>query len=186
MELIAGVKTFIFMLSGIILNPVLFLLAGLALWILFECGTLLAEWIRRRRLREGELPCPVAAYRKELEALLENTSCEADVQNLLTKTVQKHEGTLDKFRIAVRIGPALGLMGTLIPMGTALASLGQGDLSVMSSELVLAYTTTVVGLMIGSLSYLISTLRRRYVENDIREMEYRTEKRYHEIHADRP
>ena len=183
MELIAGVKTFIFMLSGIILNPVLFLLAGLALWILFECGTLLAEWIRRRRLREGELPFPVAAYRRELEALLEKTSREADVQNLLLKAEQKHEGSLDKFRIAVRIGPALGLMGTLIPMGTALASLGQGDLSVMSSELVLAYTTTVAGLLSGSAAYVICTVRRRFVASDVREMEYLTERLFDEIHA---
>ena len=68
-------------------------------------------------------------------------------------------------------------------MGTALAGLGQGDFSVMTSELVLAYTTTVVGLIIGCFSYLIYTVRRRFAENDIREMEYLTEKLYHEIHA---
>ena len=90
---------------------------------------------------------------------------------------------LDCFQIATRLGPALGLIGTLVPMGTALAGLGQGDFSVMTSELVLAYTTTVVGLVIGSLAYLIGMIRRRFAEDDVREMEYLTERMYHEIHA---
>ena len=41
----------------------------------------------------------------------------------------------------------------------------------------------MVGLLTGSLAFLIYTVRRRYVENDIREMEYLTEKLYHEVHA---
>jgi len=183
MDLIAGVKTFIFMLSGILLDPVLILLAVMALWSLFECGALLAEWVRRRRLKEGELSCPAAAYRAELEELLKSAPGEAAVQNLLRKALRKRESSLDKFRIAVRVGPALGLMGTLIPMGTALAGLGQGDLSVMSSELVLAYTTTVAGLFIGSAAFVIHTVRRNFVADDAREMEYLTERLYDEIHA---
>jgi hypothetical protein len=50
----------------------------------------------------------------------------------------------------IRIGPGGGLIGTLIPMSTGLAALSQGDMSKLSSELVLAFTTTVVGLAIGT------------------------------------
>ena len=83
---------------------------------------------------------------------------------------------LDKFRLALRFGPACGLIGTLVPMGTALASLGEGDLSIMTSELVMAYTTTVVGLALGCVSALLLTIRRRHAESDLLEMEYLAEK----------
>ncbi len=183
MDIFAGIKTFIFMLSSCVLYPVLLLLAGLSIWIFFECGRLLADWIRRKRLAAGEESSPLVCYHASLQTLLEAHSTEADIQNLLRKSIQARNAKLDRFRIAVRIGPALGLIGTLVPMGTALASLGQGDLSVMTSELVVAYTTTVVGLLIGSLAYLIYTIRYRFAENDTREMEYLTERMYHEIHA---
>jgi len=180
MNLFAGIKTFIFMLSSCVLYPVLLLLAGLSLWIFFECGSLLGDWIRRKRLSPEQRAFPVESYRKILEELLKNHAGEADVQNCLRKNIQSRHAQLDKFRIASRIGPALGLIGTLVPMGTALASLGQGDMSVMTAELVVAYTTTVVGLVIGSISYLIFIVRRRFAENDIREMEFLTEKYFGE------
>jgi len=184
MELFAGIKTFIFMLSAAVLQPVLLLLAALSVWIFFECGRLLADWVRRKRRAPGADTPPLARYRAELTALLARPDIiEADIQNLLQQHIQRRTVTLRRFRLAARIGPALGLIGTLVPMGTALASLGQGDLSVMTSELVVAYTTTVVGLVIGSLAYLILTIRHGFVEDDIRELEYLTERLYHEVHA---
>ena len=57
-----------------------------------------------------------------------------------------------------------------------LASLGEGDLSIMTSELVMAYTTTVVGLALGFVSALLLTIRRRHAESDLLEMEYLAEK----------
>ena len=183
MDIFAGIKTYIFMLSGCVLYPALILLAGMSVWIFYECGKLLADWIGRQRLPPGGEPFPLSAYHHALCELLQHSPVEADVQNLLRKSIQRRQSMLDKYRIAVRAGPALGLIGTLVPMGTALASLGQGDLSVMTSELVLAYTTTVVGLVTGSLAHVICIVRRRFAESDIREMEYLTEKLCHEIYA---
>lgn len=183
MDFFAGIKTYIFILSSCLLYPVLLLLAGLSVWIFYECGKYFAFWLRRKRLSSDSEALPVLAYREELSGLLERTAHEEEIQNLLRKRIQKSLAELDKYLIVIRIGPALGLVGTLVPMGTALAGLGQGDFSVMTSELVLAYTTTVVGLLIGTLAFLIYTMRRRFAENDIREMEYLTEKMIHEIHA---
>ena len=184
MDFFAGIKTYIFVLSSCILYPVLLLLAALTVWIFFECGRFFGCWIERRKLRPGEDSGPVRRYRSELTGLLAQAPREEDIQNLLRKRIQARQAELDKYLIVTRVGPALGLIGTLVPMGTALAGLGQGDFSVMTSELVLAYTTTVVGLLTGSLAYVIFMLRRRFAESDIREMEYLTEKLYHEIHAD--
>ncbi len=183
MDIFAGIKTFIFLISSCLLYPVLLLLAGLSVWIFFEIGRLLADWIHRRQLFSAADAAPVRRYCRDLEALLAENIADAFIQNLLRQAIQRQSERLDRYRIVTRIGPALGLIGTLVPMGTALASLGQGDLSVMTSELVLAYTTTVVGLLIGSVAYLIFTVRRRFAESDIREMEFLTEVKCHEIHA---
>ncbi len=75
----------------------------------------------------------------------------------------------------IRIGPSLGLIGTLIPMGTGLAALGQGDMTGLSSDLVIAFTTTVVGLAVGIVAYFFYTIKRRWVEEDIKNIELATE-----------
>ncbi len=92
------------------------------------------------------------------------------------KVLQQYEievsGLLDKTRVMIRIGPMLGLMGTLIPMGPALLSLSKGDLTQMANCLIIAFGTTVSGLAIGVLSYVISVVRERWYAEDIKDMEY--------------
>jgi biopolymer transport protein ExbB/TolQ len=66
---------------------------------------------------------------------------------------------LERTRMLVRIGPILGLMGTLIPISPALVALAQGDVDTLSNNLVIAFSTTVVGLLIGGLAYVMTTVR---------------------------
>ncbi|MGD9217403.1 MAG: MotA/TolQ/ExbB proton channel family protein, partial [Desulfobacteraceae bacterium] len=66
-------------------------------------------------------------------------------------------------------------IGTLIPMGTGLAALGQGDMTKLSTDLVIAFTTTVTGLAIGTAAFFFYTVRRRWIEEDIKNMELATE-----------
>ena len=75
----------------------------------------------------------------------------------------------------VRLGPGLGLIGTLIPMGTGLAALGEGDIAGLSADLVIAFTTTVVGLTLGIASFFFLVIRRRWTEQDRRDIEFITE-----------
>ncbi len=51
---------------------------------------------------------------------------------------------LETLRAYIRNGPALGLMGTLIPLGPALVGLAVGDIQTMSTNLVIAFSTTVI------------------------------------------
>ncbi|NCO66944.1 MAG: MotA/TolQ/ExbB proton channel family protein, partial [Nitrospirae bacterium] len=83
--------------------------------------------------------------------------------------------SLDKIRFTIRVGPALGLMGTLIPMGISLSALAQGDMPKMAGSMVTAFTTTVVGLACGVAAYLMSLAKEKWVRADMREMEYLTE-----------
>jgi len=94
------------------------------------------------------------------------------LENLLQEYQIKAEKMLDKTRILIRIGPMLGLMGTLIPMGPALLALSQGDLTRMANSLIIAFSTTVVGLAIGGIAYVISTIRQRWYEEDMKDISY--------------
>jgi biopolymer transport protein ExbB/TolQ len=100
-----------------------------------------------------------------------NNSEEIAILNLLRESEHQLWKSLDRLKMLIRIGPGLGLIGTLIPMGTGLAALGQGDLSRLSGDLVIAFTTTVVGMALGLVSYFFFTIQRRWVEEDVKNME---------------
>lgn len=187
----ALLKSFIYVIASSLLYPVLVLLVLLTAWIVVQAGGLVAEWLERVRLKplspgevsgretEGEgMPHRVRAYLNDLGRILppEGEAVRPlDIENLLRERVHHARRGLDRVRMVVRIGPSLGLIGTLIPMGTGLAALGQGDLSRLSSDLVIAFTTTVVGLAVGIAAYVFYTLRRRWVEEDVKNMQLVTE-----------
>ncbi len=70
--------------------------------------------------------------------------------------------------LLTRAGPMLGLMGTLIPMGPALKLLANGDIEGLSEKLIIAFSTTVIGLAVGGIALVISATRRRWYSADLR------------------
>lgn len=193
MDLGALLKSFIYIISSSLLYPVLFLLVVLTGWILIYSGSFFAEWLERIRLkkypperlpqiiRHGDNPGVfshrVNTYIKDLRLLLNNEdqSTEAEIENFLQEKTLNIWKSLDRSRMVIRIGPSLGLIGTLIPMGTGLAALGQGDMTKLSSDLVIAFTTTVVGLAVGIVAYFFYSIKTRWVEEDIKNIEMATE-----------
>lgn len=95
------------------------------------------------------------------------------------RLLQMHElalsRRLDRIRFVIKVGPALGLMGTLIPMGISLAALAEGDIPKMAGSMVTAFTATVAGLGSGVLAYLIALSRERWAREDVREMAHAAE-----------
>jgi biopolymer transport protein ExbB/TolQ len=79
---------------------------------------------------------------------------------------------LERTRMLIRFGPILGLMGTLIPISPALVGLAKGDVQTLSANLVVAFSTTVVGLLIGGLAFLMSVVRDRLYTRDVSDIEY--------------
>jgi biopolymer transport protein ExbB/TolQ len=84
---------------------------------------------------------------------------------------------LDRVRLLVRAGPALGLMGTLIPLAPALAALGKGQPSVLADELQTAFAITVVGVLVGLVAFTIALVRERYYTRDLADLEFLRELR---------
>jgi biopolymer transport protein ExbB/TolQ len=76
------------------------------------------------------------------------------------------QSDLERLRSLARLGPALGLMGTLIPLGPALVGLAAGDLEMMSQNLMIAFATTVVGLLAGSLATLLASTKKQWYQRD--------------------
>ncbi len=190
----ALLKTFIYLVSASLLYPVLFLLSALTILTIAHAGAFFAEWLERARLGKcppqmlpellktedahGVVSHRVTAYVGTLRGVIRGASgreLEAAVENLLQTATLEHWKSMDRMRILVRAAPSLGLIGTLIPMGTGLAALGQGDMTRLSSDLVIAFTTTVTGLAIGTLAFFFYTIRRRWIEEDIKNMELATE-----------
>lgn len=188
MEIMAILKSFIYLISSSLLGPVLLLLAGLTIWLLVYSGSFVSIWLQRRRLAgQGEisdllsqstplaLSGAVGDFVQGLAEIRDQKRAEIMALNLLRESEHLLWQSLDPLKMLIRIGPGLGLIGTLIPMGTGLAALGQGDLSRLSGDLVIAFTTTVVGMTLGLLSYFFFTIQRRWVEEDVKNMELAAE-----------
>ncbi len=188
MDIMALVKSFIYLTSSSLLVPVLLLLSGLTVWLIIYSGSFFSLWLaRKRRPRQidavnairqysfSDFPGPVENFCRELIELKQQDLIEILSLNLLRETEHKLWKALDGLKILIRIGPGLGLIGTLIPMGTGLASLGQGDLSRLSGDLVIAFTTTVVGMALGLTCYFLFTIQRRWIEEDVKNMELAAE-----------
>lgn len=95
---------------------------------------------------------------------LKKDSREALAEKLIENEEDIIEKKLQKTDIVTKIGPTLGLMGTLIPMGPGLAALGSGDVTTLSNAIIVAFDTTVVGIGSGAVAYVVSKVRRRWYE----------------------
>ena len=77
---------------------------------------------------------------------------------------------LGRTRMLVRAGPALGLMGTLIPLSPALTGLANGNTAALSHDLRVAFSVTVVGLLIGAVAFALSLSRDRIYGQDLSDL----------------
>jgi biopolymer transport protein ExbB/TolQ len=79
---------------------------------------------------------------------------------------------LGRTRLLVRVGPALGLMGTLIPLSPALDGLARGDVNELSQDLRVAFSVTVLGLLVGAIAFAVTLYRDRIYGQDLSDLEY--------------
>ena len=94
-----------------------------------------------------------------LQRLLADFEIEADKDLAISKTL-------------VKMGPMLGLMGTLIPMGPALVGLSTGDIASMAYNMQVAFATTVVGLFSSAVGYITQQVKQRWYLQDMTNLEF--------------
>ena len=78
---------------------------------------------------------------------------------------------MQKTDIITRVGPTLGLMGTLIPMGPGLAALGAGDVNTLAESLTVAFSTTIVGIGSGALCYVVGKIRTSWYDRYLSDLD---------------
>jgi len=191
-----------YQLSNLFFWPVSVALIVLLIWSLVEFGRLLANaWQKRSdrrtdlnllgqalekgfsgaRLNAGQLngvPVSHALVRfwEQLErqrTALENSShFELILEQVLRSEEGRVTGRLDFSRALVRLGPMLGLAGTIIPLGPALQALLTGDMGGMVGHLVVGFGAVVCGLMMSGVAYSITLVRERWSRVDLEEMEH--------------
>jgi biopolymer transport protein ExbB/TolQ len=116
-------------------------------------------------------------YQKEiLTRIADNYDIGSQARKALaSELISAHETRLikktNKTDILVRVGPSLGLLGTLIPLGPGLAALGTGDIATLAESLTIAFDTTVTGLTVGALSFLISKYKKQWYETELIDVE---------------
>lgn len=167
------IETFLYQVSTALYVPVILSCALLTFYVTLSTGFLMRDaW---ERYRHGA--SAVYRYRKVVTAELANNAehLDARLERLLQQSELKVVQQLDRIRFVIKVGPALGLMGTLIPMGISLAALAEGNIPKMAGSMVTAFTATVAGLGCGVVAYLIALKREKWLRADITEMEFLTE-----------
>jgi biopolymer transport protein ExbB/TolQ len=195
-----GIDNAIFKIANALEVPVLILaLAALAL-VIFELGSFFIELRGRQRRRFSTLSAAAERARAALAegdrqaalAALQGVARSPAMASTLAFIVE-HAGTegsdhqlnkaladfdfasqrrLGRTRMLVRAGPALGLMGTLIPLSPALTGLANGNTNELSHDLRVAFSVTVVGLLIGAVAFGISLSRDNMYGQDLSDLEY--------------
>jgi biopolymer transport protein ExbB/TolQ len=180
--------------------PVLALAVIALAAVLAEVGALVVDLLRRRRRSLERLETQLAVAQKALQAGETNKALAAmraialtpDMALVLTEIVKqlplpqaderiskrladyeyRHLRRLERTRVLVRFGPALGLMGTLIPLSPALSGLAHGNVTALTSNLQVAFSVTVTGLLIGALAFSVSLIRDRLYGQDYSDVQY--------------
>ena len=82
------------------------------------------------------------------------------------------EKELGMVKMLAKVGPILGLMGTLIPLGPALTGLASGDMQTLATNMQVAFATTVVGLVIGAIGFFLTQIKSRWYAEDLSDLDY--------------
>ena len=118
-------------------------------------------------LPKGKLPVVTC-----ISKMLENRNSPAKVTFLLDEYECMVERELETPKMFTKMGPMLGLMGTLIPMGPALVGLSSGDIASMAYNMQVAFATTVIGLFAGGIGFVVKAVKQRWYRRDMGMLNY--------------
>jgi biopolymer transport protein ExbB/TolQ len=116
-------------------------------------------------------PTAIAGRAVESIGAAVGTGRPQDVEHALTEYELAIQRRLERTRLLVRAAPALGLMGTLIPLAPGLEALGRGDIQTLASDLRTAFAATVVGLLVGTVAFVVTLVRSRLYTEDLAALE---------------
>ena len=177
----------LFWLSSGLLAPVIAALLLGVVYALMVLGAYTRAALKRRAqsgLDLASLPADASAHSRLRQwADGRDDALGHAVQQLLSAAPAHREYLIARFeaamaqrlagpRLLTRLGPMLGLMGTLIPLGPALTGLAAGDLAGLAGNMHVAFATTVIGLLCGGVGYLVAQAGLRWASEDLNTLEF--------------
>ena len=111
----------------------------------------------------------VTEYARKIMAAGVNSS---KIDLLLSEYEIEADQNISTSKVLTKMGPILGLMGTLIPMGPALVGLATGDIASMAYNMQVAFATTVVGLVVSAIGFLTQMVKERWAVKNLTILEY--------------
>ena len=131
--------------------------------------SLRADDMEKITVEAGKLP--QSNFTDFLRNIIEAPS-KAYYNRMLADYEVRADAELGKYKLLTKFGPILGLMGTLIPMGPALAGLATGDVASMAYNMQIAFATTVVGLFVGAIGYVLLQIKQRWFVAELADLEF--------------
>ncbi|MEN6348486.1 MAG: MotA/TolQ/ExbB proton channel family protein [Syntrophomonas sp.] len=182
--------------SGLLTPTIAVLLLFIALMVI-ELGSLLVEALTERRKVKPDLSALLDAFQEkepqEIMKEIDNSrlfrrqkavlgelikhrdlpaaSHQALARRLLAREELHYARITNRTDLVARLGPMLGLMATLIPLGPGLIALGQGETRILADSLLTAFDATVTGLAAAGVAFVISRLRKRWYEDYLSSLE---------------
>lgn len=173
--------------AGAMEIPVIILLILILAFAVFSIGWLIAEYFSERRHMNEALPKLLDDLHAQEQSVLAriNRSTlnkrqkatllelirhpdfsthlrESLAANLLEREQAHYDRILKLTDLISKLAPMFGLLGTLIPLGPGIIALGQGDTYTLSTSLLTAFDTTIIGLIAAAVCMVVSNIRRRW------------------------
>ncbi len=182
------------------LIPVMLVLSIFFIYALINLGILIAEYYKKHNntfdfkdfinqmlsvaktgntediinvIEGGNIP---RSHKEVLKTVVNSTNVSNEFRESLAIKMVEDENInsakkLERTDIVAKIAPAIGLMGTLIPLGPGLTALGAGDIQSLAQHLTIAFDAAVLGMASASIAFITSKIRRRWYEEDLSNLE---------------
>ena len=178
------ISDFLFWITTGLLIPVIVILLLLFIRALLLLGTFFGQYLGMRHtvrviekhfdtltvdglpsLKE-QLPTqrtsPLLVY---AHRILDAKGSEQHIERLLSQFEIDYNKEIGAPALLAKLGPQLGLMGTLIPMST-------GDIASMAYNMQVAFATTVVGLFSAGVGMITMQVKRRWFMQQRTQLEF--------------
>ena len=188
------ISDFLFWISTGLLVPVIILLLVLFGRALLLLGTFFGQYMNMRKLHgtvisemenltvdnvsslSMRLPVQTSSLLLSyIHRMLNAQGCHAQINRLLSQYEIAADKEMGISKTLSKLGPVLGLMGTLIPMGPALVGLSTGDIASMAYNMQVAFATTVVGLFSGAVGVVTLQVKKRWHMQELTQLEFLAE-----------
>ena len=195
-----NISQILFLVSDSLLIPDIIVLLVLFVRALFLVGSFYNQYITKyknerqlrpilnqltpERMEELQAALPEkdnSLYIKYLRAILARPADDTYADYMITNFENDAEKDVVTSKLLAKVGPVLGLIGTLIAMSPALTGLSQGDISKMASNMQVVFATTVVGLVVSLVGLVTLQFKQRWYAKQVNQLDYITRIRNQQI-----